>query len=91
MICCCIVSCNNAEETEQKFSIYFGLNDKDTGTQVLTVEEAQADGYTMFADNELLIDEGIYDYEVLIAYIQSFANGTISEQYRTTDGRISVQ
>ena len=51
----------------------------------------QGAGYTMFADNELLIDEGIYDYEVLIAYIQSFANGTISEQYQTTDGRISVQ
>ena len=51
----------------------------------------QGDGYTMFADNELLIDEGIYDYEVLISYIQSFANGTISEQYRTTEGRISVK
>ena len=51
----------------------------------------QGDGYTMFADNELLIDEGIYDYEVLISYIQSFANETISEQYRTTESRISVK
>ena len=51
MICCCLVACNSTEDTEQKFTVYFGLNDKDTGTQVLTVEEAQAAARKIITDN----------------------------------------
>jgi len=72
MICCCFVSCNSAEETEQKFSIYFGLNDKDTGTQVLTVEEAQA------AARKIITDSG-FGYTEYVTHGGYVENGVVIE------------
>lgn len=48
------------------------------------------DGYSMFADNELLIDEGMADYQMLISYIQDTLNGKMSA-YSDTEGRITVK
>lgn len=42
-VMCCFVGCNNAnggEEQQVKYVLYCGLNDADTGDQVLTVEDA---------------------------------------------------
>ncbi len=49
------------------------------------------DGYSMLSDNTLVIDEGILDYEILINYISETMNGTISERYASTEGRIIPQ
>ena len=72
MICCCLVACNSAEDTEQKFTVYFGLNDKDTGTQVLTVEEAQAAARKMITDNGF----GYTEYVTHGGYVE---NGVVIE------------
>ncbi len=55
-----------------------------------TLQEC-GDGFTMFVDNEYEISLGKFDYEVLIAYIQSFENDTIPSQYATIEGRIVIQ
>lgn len=49
------------------------------------------DGFTMFSDNKLIIDEGLTDYEMLIEYIVNHLGGTIGENYNTIDGRITVK
>lgn len=48
------------------------------------------DGYSMFADNEFVITEGIIDNQVLIDYIKSMGD-SISENYRQTEGRITIE
>lgn len=48
------------------------------------------DGYSMFADNKLLIDEGMADYDMLISYIQDTLNGKLSV-YSDIEGRISIK
>lgn len=48
-------------------------------------------GITVFADNELLIDEGMADYQVLITYIESLPKGTLEDSYSHTEGRITVK
>lgn len=47
-------------------------------------------GTDMFADNVLLIDEGMVDYEVLITYITDNLKGELSERYSETEGRITI-
>ena len=47
-------------------------------------------GAIMFQDNELLIDEGMLDYQVLITYITDHLQGALSEKYSATEGRITV-
>ena len=48
------------------------------------------DGYSMFSDNKLLIDEGMADYDMLISYIQDTLNGKLSA-YADTEGRITIK
>lgn len=49
------------------------------------------DGFTMFADNELIIDEGMLDYQILITYITENLKGNLGTLYSDTNGRITVQ
>ena len=46
------------------------------------------DGYTMFADAELLTDTMLVDNEMLIKYIDENLGGIIPEKYAKPDGRI---
>ncbi len=48
------------------------------------------DGYNMFADNTLLIDEGMTDYQMLSNYIQENLGGNLSA-YSSIQGRIQVK
>ena len=48
-------------------------------------------GQNMFADNTLLIDEAMLDYEVLINYLTGTLNGELSALYSNTEGRITVE
>ena len=48
-------------------------------------------GYGMFMDNELLIDEGMADYQILVDYMTKNLDGKIGENYAKTEGRITVK
>ncbi len=48
-------------------------------------------GITQFIDKPLLIDDGMADYQVLIAYIKSLAEGEFTARYAETEGRITVK
>lgn len=48
------------------------------------------DGLNMFADNELIMDEGMLDYQVLITYITNDLQGQLSGKYSAVDNRITV-
>ncbi len=48
------------------------------------------DGFNMFSDNELIIDEGILDYQVLTTYITDYLNGQMGTKYSATEGRITI-
>lgn len=48
-------------------------------------------GSNMFMDNELLINEGALDYEVLITYITDILGGKLGEKYAAPEGRITIQ
>ena len=48
-------------------------------------------GSNMFMDNELLINEGALDYEVLISYITEVLDGKLGEKYAAPEGRITIQ
>lgn len=48
------------------------------------------DGYTMFKDNQLLIDEAMLDYQMLITYLVDELKGDLS-RYATTNGRITIK
>ena len=48
-------------------------------------------GITVFADNELLIDEGVSDYQMLVDYLTKNLNGRLEEGYSETEGRITVK
>ena len=48
------------------------------------------DGYTMFADNPLLLDESMLDYQALITYVADALGGVIGEEYAAPQGRIQV-
>ena len=51
----------------------------------------RGDGMAMFADNELVIDEGMSDYQILTTYITDDMHGRLSRLYSDTDGRITVK
>ena len=53
--------------------------------------KSAGDGLNMFADNELLMDEGMLDYQVLITYITDYLGGTVDSAYETAQGRITVE
>ncbi|MBO5253999.1 MAG: bifunctional metallophosphatase/5'-nucleotidase [Clostridia bacterium] len=48
-------------------------------------------GMSMFADAEILSDEGMLDVECLEQYITEHLGGVIGEEYRETDRRIEVR
>lgn len=48
-------------------------------------------GYGNFMDNELLIDEGMADYQVLVEYMTKTLNGKIGANYGKTEGRITIK
>lgn len=48
------------------------------------------DGLNMFMDHELLLDESMLDYQVLLEYIAQLG-GVIGESYAQTEGRIIVE
>ena len=45
----------------------------------------------MFMDNELLINEGALDYEVLITYMTDVLGGKLEEKYEAPEGRITIK
>ena len=53
--------------------------------------KAGGDNYTGFTDNEFIISEGIFDYQVITDYITDVLDGKLSEKYSETDGRIVVK
>lgn len=52
--------------------------------------KSAGDGLNMFVDNELLMDEGMLDYQVLITYITEDLGGTVDGTYSQAQGRITV-
>ena len=48
-------------------------------------------GSNMFMDNELLINEGALDYEVLITYMTDVLGGKLGEKYEAPEGRITIK
>lgn len=49
------------------------------------------DGYTMFVDNEFIVDRSILDNQILINYITDYLGGVITaEQYGAVKGRITI-
>ena len=49
------------------------------------------DGLNMFMDNELVIDGGLTDYQVLIDYITEYLDGTVGAEYEQPQGRIAAE
>ncbi len=49
------------------------------------------DGLNMFMDNELTIDEGMTDYEILMTYLTDELNGTVGNEYALPQGRIEIR
>lgn len=48
------------------------------------------DGMSMFKGCNILINESIADYQVLIEYISKVLKGNIAEKYSSTEGRITI-
>ena len=48
------------------------------------------DGYTMFADNQYILDKVMLDNQVIITYICDFLGGNVGEEYAALQGRITV-
>ncbi len=49
------------------------------------------DGLNLFMDNDYIIDEGMLDYQILIAYVDEALGGVIGEEYAQPQGRILVE
>ncbi len=48
-------------------------------------------GINVFADNELVIAEGMSDYQILLEYITDTLGGKLGEKYAVTEGRITIE
>ena len=48
------------------------------------------DGYTMFADNQYILDNVMLDNQVIITYICDFLYGNVGEEYSAPQGRITI-
>ena len=59
-------------ENPPKYTIYCGLNDADTGSQIISVEEAQEAARKIFTDNG-------FGYTEFVAYGAYVENGTVFE------------
>ena len=55
-----------------KYTVYCGLNDADTGSQIISVEEAQEAARKIFTDNG-------FGYTEFVAYGAYVENGTVFE------------
>ena len=49
------------------------------------------DGLNMFMDNELTIDGGMLDYQILMTYLTDHLGGTVGNEYTEPQGRITVE
>lgn len=72
MLCLCFVGCNNNGENQVKYVLYCGLNDADTGSQLLSVADAQDDARKIITDKGL----GYTEYVTYGAYTE---NGAVKE------------
>ncbi len=79
-------------EVQNADGSYSPLNPEETYTLASTnyIIKDCGDGYNMFADNALLIDEGMTDYQMLATYIQKSLNGNLFA-YSDIEGRITVK
>lgn len=69
MMCFCFVGCNN---TGEKYVLYCGLNDADTGNQVYSVADAQE------AARKIITDKGL-GYTEYVTYGAYTENGAVKE------------
>lgn len=49
------------------------------------------DGLHMFMDNELTIDGGMLDYQILMTYLTDYLDGTVGNEYAEPQGRITIE
>lgn len=49
------------------------------------------DGFNMFQKDELLIDEGMIDNQVLMTYIVDILEGNLKDKYADIEGRITIK
>ena len=49
------------------------------------------DGFNMFQNDELLIDEGMIDNQVLMTYIVDILEGNLKDKYADIEGRITIK
>lgn len=49
------------------------------------------DGYTMFTDNNYIIEEGMLDNQILITYIKDVLQGELGATYSDVEGRITIK
>ena len=49
------------------------------------------DGFNMFQNDELLIDEGMIDNQVLLTYIVDILEGNLKDKYSSIEGRITIK
>ncbi|MBO4704741.1 MAG: bifunctional metallophosphatase/5'-nucleotidase [Spirochaetaceae bacterium] len=49
------------------------------------------DGFNMFEKDELLIDEGMIDNQVLMTYIVDILEGNLKDKYADIEGRITIK
>lgn len=49
------------------------------------------DGFNMFQNDELLIDEGMIDNQVLMTYIVDVLEGNLKDKYSSIEGRITIK
>lgn len=49
------------------------------------------DGLNMFMDNELIVDGGMLDYQILMTYLTDYLGGTVESEYTGSQGRITVE
>ncbi len=53
--------------------------------------EEGGDGLNMFMDNELTVDEGMVDYDILATYLTDGLNGTVGDAYALPQERIKIR
>lgn len=67
MICLGFAGCNNTEKNQVKYVLYCGLNDADTGSQVLTLTDAQEEARKVVTDKGF----GYTEYATYGAYTEN--------------------
>lgn len=70
MLGCSLMSCNKSGDTQVKYVLYCGLNDADSGNQILTVREAQDNA------RQIITDKG-FGYTEYVTYGAYTDNGAV--------------